>query len=52
MDNPTRSAPAPPDPIRSILRLINPQDYGELAQRTQEVKRLLGGFLGKLNAES
>ena len=31
------------------LKLINPQDYGELARRTQEVKRLLGGFLGKLN---
>jgi len=34
------------------LKLINPQGYGELAQRTQEVKRLLGGFPGKLNAES
>jgi len=33
------------------LKLINPQDYGELAQRTQEVKRLLGGLLGKLKAE-
>jgi four helix bundle protein len=34
------------------LKLINPKDYGELAQRTQEVKRMLGGLLGKLNAES
>ena len=34
------------------LKLINPKDYGELAQRTQEVKRMLGGVLGKLNAES
>ena len=25
------------------LKLINPKDYGELAQRTREVKRLLGG---------
>ena len=33
------------------LKLINPQDYGELARRTQEVKRLLGGLLGKLKAE-
>ena len=34
------------------LKLINPKDYGELAQQTKEVKRMLGGFLGKLNAES
>jgi four helix bundle protein len=34
------------------LKLINPKDYGELAQRTKEVKRMLGGLLGKLNAES
>ena len=34
------------------LKLINPKDYGELAQRTQEVKRMLGGLLGKLKAES
>jgi len=34
------------------LKLINPKDYGELAQRTREVKRLLGGLLGKLKAES
>jgi hypothetical protein len=34
------------------LKLINPKDYGELAQRTSEVKRMLGGLLGKLNAES
>jgi len=33
------------------LKLINPKDYGELAQRTREVKRLLGGLLGKLKAE-
>lgn len=34
------------------LKLINPKDYSELAQRTKEVKRMLGGLLGKLNAES
>ena len=34
------------------LKLINPKDYGELAQQTKEVKRMLGGLLGKLNAES
>ena len=34
------------------LKLINPKDYGELAQRTKEVKRMLGGLLGKLKADS
>jgi four helix bundle protein len=34
------------------LKLVNPKDYSELAQRTKEVKRMLGGLLGKLNAES
>ncbi len=34
------------------LKLIKPKDYEELAQRTSEVKRMLGGLLGKLNAES
>ena len=34
------------------LKLINSKDYAELAQRTSEVKRMLGGLLGKLNAES
>jgi hypothetical protein len=34
------------------LKLINAKDYGELAQRTTEVKRMLGSLLGKLNAES
>ena len=34
------------------LKLINPKDYGELAQQTKEVKRMLGGLLGKLIADS
>jgi len=34
------------------LKWIKPKDYGELAQRTSEVKRMLGGLTGKLNAES
>ena len=33
------------------LKLINPKDYSELAQQTKEVKRMLGGLLGKLKAE-
>jgi hypothetical protein len=33
------------------LKLINPKDYREVAQRTSEVKRMLSGLLGKLNAE-
>ena len=34
------------------LKLIHPKEYADLAQRTSEVKRMLGGFLGKLRAES
>ena len=34
------------------LKLIKPKDYEDLALRTTEVKRMLGGLLGKLNAES
>jgi four helix bundle protein len=33
------------------LKLINPQDHEELAQRTIEVKRMLTGLLQRLNAE-
>ena len=34
------------------LKLIPLKEYADLAQRTSEVKRMLGGFLGKLKAES
>ncbi len=33
------------------LRLIAPNDYSELAQRTTEVKRMLTGLLQKLKAD-
>jgi len=33
------------------LKLINAQDYTDLAQRTSEVKRMLTGLLQKLKAE-
>lgn len=33
------------------LKLINPKDYAELAQRTIEVKRMLTALIQKLNAD-
>jgi four helix bundle protein len=33
------------------LKLINPKDYAELAQRTIEVKRMLTGLIQKLKAD-
>ena len=33
------------------LKLIKPKDYGELAQRTIEVKRMLTALIQKLNAD-
>ena len=33
------------------LKLIKPQDYGELAQRAVELKRMLSALIKKLNAD-
>jgi hypothetical protein len=34
------------------LKPLKPEDCEELAQRTSEVKRMLSGLVGKLNAEN
>jgi four helix bundle protein len=34
------------------LKLIEPKDYGPLAEQTIEIKRMLTGLIQKLNAES
>ena len=38
--------------LANDLTLLSATDYAELARHTSEVKRMLGGLLGKLNAES